>query len=156
VLSVTGSSTICVKEKATYTVSGANNYTWSSGPQSNTITVTASTQSPLTFSVKGVAASGSCIATKTLSIVVSKCLDLFSDEQNPSIEIFPNPNSGQFTVISDGNINVMLLTQQGQVVRNFYISATYGSAINVSDLSAGLYYLTDGSGKRMMKVLVMP
>lgn len=68
VTAVSSSSAICAGASATLTASGANTYSWNTGPTTSTIVVTPA--SSITYTVNGMVSAG-CNSNATVSIVVN-------------------------------------------------------------------------------------
>ncbi|TAL62067.1 MAG: T9SS type B sorting domain-containing protein [Bacteroidetes bacterium] len=66
-VSVSGNTTLCVGDIATLTASGGNNYTWSNGATTSSITATATATA--TYSVTS--SNGSCTSATSITVVVS-------------------------------------------------------------------------------------
>ncbi|MFN0031166.1 MAG: MopE-related protein, partial [Flavobacteriales bacterium] len=174
--SISGPATTCANATGlvfTTAQVGTFTYTWTvpatctivSGQGTNTITVNwgAVTGNVL---VKAVNACGSSSnRSKTVSIVT--CLQPGGDENNGEgngslvekdlqIEIFPNPNSGHFTVRSVAAGNFYITNELGQVVKSFNLNADNMNQIEVEGLTTGLYVLVGNCGGQLIeqKILV--
>jgi PKD repeat protein len=81
-----------------------------------------------------------CQASAQLSIIVEQCAGL-SDQSNTSIEVFPNPNSGFFTIKgADINSLLKIMDLNGKLI---YKTLANSSTIlvDVPQVSNGFYYL---------------
>jgi PKD repeat protein len=81
-----------------------------------------------------------CQASAQLSIIVEQCAGL-SDQYNTSIEVYPNPNSGFFTINgADLNSQLKIMDLNGKLI---YKSIANSSTIlvDVPQVSNGFYYL---------------
>jgi len=62
-----------------------------------------------------------------------------------AVEIYPNPNKGTFTLYINFNTNLAvsasLINMVGSAVKNFGTISEETSIINITDVSAGVYYL---------------
>lgn len=137
--------TMCVKsEQATLTASGASSYLWSgnsgtlSANASNTFTYNVA--GTYVYSVTGTDANG-CVSTKTVSIKVNSCTGINEVTGDNGVEVYPNPNNGEFTVKSSIETDVIMVNQLGQVIREFHLTGNAEQKINVSGIAAGVYYL---------------
>ena len=139
VITIAGTQTICSGETANITASGANTYTWSNAANTNSISVSPSVTTQ--YSVAGTNTLG-CSNTLTLSVDVQLCTNLNNTNQEFStINLFPNPNNGQFTInISDEeNTQINITNVLGQI-----ILSQKGESITKIDLSKfenGMYFI---------------
>lgn len=148
VISIAGQSTICLKESATYTASGASSYTWSNGSNSPTISVIPSTYSPIVYTVSSLANNG-CVSKKTIAITVSKCTAIDDIEiDGTKIVIYPNPNSGKFTIYSDANIVLELTNEIGQVMQQIELTEKNERKIEIQNMAEGVYFIKDNNSKQ--------
>jgi hypothetical protein len=133
------SSVLCVGQTATLTATGTNSYSWSTG--SNTSTATISPTITTTYTVTGTNING-CQKTVTITQQVSPCLSAGeSAVLNSKVNIFPNPNSGEFTVnlnsISE-DTDIEIYNVLGEIV--FKTAPTkLNSIIKVEHLANGFY-----------------
>ena len=67
-LTISGTTAICSGQSTTLTGATATNYTWSTGPNTNTISVTPPTGTT-NYTLTG--ANGTCVSTKTVAVVVT-------------------------------------------------------------------------------------
>jgi hypothetical protein len=138
---VSDRSLYCIGEKAVLTGSGANSYQWSSsmgliGANPAIIYPNSSVSMTLT----GTDANG-CAGTTVLNLNVDECTGLSSFIAGNDIELYPNPNNGEFTIEGGGNsgLDITLTDMTGRVVAVKHSPA--GSAqVDISDLASGIYY----------------
>jgi PKD repeat protein len=80
--------------------------------------------------------------TKTVQIIVTDVEDI---AKAWSIDVFPNPNSGQFSLKLEGingDIDVSITDIQGKLMRNWNftnVSDSWNTAIDASELASGIY-----------------
>ncbi len=152
-VSISASSpTICVGGSSNLSVSGAVNYTWSTGATINSITVNPTITT--TYSTTGQFTNG-CFNTNTLSIQVTTCTGLVTlsgvDAQN--INIFPSPANTELNVellflngaSASSATSILITNSLGQIVYNSKIN-THKTVISISDLPVGIYFVTIKSG----------
>lgn len=150
-LTVTGKSSICNKESATFTVSGANSYTWNSGSQSTTLTVNPGTTT--VYTVSGSNGAG-CQSSKSITLTVKACVALEENNLNPeSIKIYPNPSDGIYTIESTINCRITLLNQIGQNIKEITINQGQNQ-LDLRGLPSGVYYLNGNQGILRGKILL--
>lgn len=80
------------------------------------------------------------------TVDVSLYVGLEDIEDNPSLNIFPNPNKGIFTISFDPSFNetvkMEIVNTKGQMVANFEkVNSKVSQSINLSELANGIYYL---------------
>lgn len=148
-------STVCLGELATFTVSGATNYTWLPTNVSTPVfTVLASSSS--NYSVIGIDLN-SCSSSKTFSLMVDECTDIKEVERlQGGIKIIPNPNSGKFVIEfkEDGLKKMLISNHLGQLI-DIIISENQKQEIDISTFAKGIYYLkiTSDSETHSLKVV---
>ena len=70
-------------------------------------------------------------------------------EQQPSLQVFPNPTAGEFSVqlknLKDEQINLSVINITGQVVKvldaNEYTTEKNNIPVNISELASGIYFV---------------
>ena len=147
-ISISGKSTICVGEKATYTASGSASYTWSNGSTGSLINITPTTTASIVYTLSSMGANG-CVAKKTITITVSKCTDLEEFEIGKTkLKIYPNPNSGEFIISSDQDIEFTLVNEIGQTIKQLSLTAKNERKIEIQNLANGIYFLMEKHSKQ--------
>ena len=141
VVSVSGPTSICAGETASFSVTGNFNFNWSNGSTSNKMNVSPNTSSTYTLITTNTITN--CSSKSTINLTVNKCLHLF--DQLPLetfIRIYPNPTSDilKFDNLSTSTIKLLLTNQINQVLFSSTLSKGYNE-IDVSKLLAGIYYL---------------
>ena len=145
------SSLICLGETATLTATGANSYSWSTG--SNTSSTIISPTVTSTYTVTGITIQG-CQKTLTITQVVSPCTALENNLNSNStlVSVFPNPNSGEFTVnlnsISE-NTKIEIYNVLGDLVYKT-VPTKLNSIIKVDNLANGFYQLWITENKKIV------
>lgn len=152
-LTVVGTPTIlCLNlgQSAKLTVSGANTYTWNTGPTTNTISVTPTVNT--TYSVTGRTASSGCTNVASYTQLVAICdgvEDLASNEV--VLSIYPNPGKGDVTISADRDMTISLVNNLGQVVKTVSINASNNYKVDISNLANGMYSIIDESYHKTIK-----
>jgi hypothetical protein len=142
-ISITSSQgTICVGESATLTATGGATYTWSSGNTTASLAVNPTVTT--SYSVDATGTNG-CKRTSTYSQIVNACTGINSAGQieDLNISIYPNPNSGVFTVsLASDTLNVActVYNNLGQVLLLQKLE-DLNSEMNLNKLENGIYYL---------------
>jgi hypothetical protein len=92
------STLVCSGSSVTLTGGGASTYTWSGSVVDGAAFAPAGTA---VYTVTGTGSNG-CNKTATVNVVVSLCTGLTSNSTNSDIILYPNPNTGMFTIESKG------------------------------------------------------
>lgn len=137
----TSNTLICAGQSATLTSNGANTYSWSTSASGSVIAVSPTVTA--NYSVTGTDLNG-CSNTALITQSVSACtgiqqLGIIGNE----IEVYPNPTSGEFTLLLPTNTKqtrLEIYNSLGQLILSEPI-ASFNSVINISQLSNGLYLL---------------
>ncbi len=137
-------TTICQGESIILDAGAVSaSYSWSTGETSQTITV--STADTYFVDVTG---GNGCSNSDTCVIAVEVCSDVNSALSDNVINVYPNPNDGEFTLeIGNNTLNafeVKIISVLGQVIYEEQVKCadnTYSKQFNLKDLSAksGLY-----------------
>lgn len=138
-------------QQAVLTGSGAVTYTWSNASQ--TPTINASNQVSTTYYVDGIDANG-CPGTSTsLFIKVDGCTGVADYKASANtFDVYPNPNNGTFSVRASQETLLNLMNELGQIVKELHLNESNNYQVNVSDLPAGIYFVT-GNDQRF-KIVV--
>ena len=132
---------ICKGESADLTAAGGVSYNWLFVGQGSMVTV--SPQNHTTYTVQGTDANG-CMNTATIQVRVSACIGI-NEINNSSIglNIYPNPNNGEFNISSKEDVSLVLINELGQVVMELSLNAGNNHLVNVKGLSEGIYIISD-------------
>lgn len=133
-------TTICRGETSSLTVSGSISYTWNTAATTTMIVI--SPTANLVYSVTAKDANG-CVSTGTVLQKVSSCagIESYDRQANAFIELFPNPNNGEFTIRASARLELSIINEFGQTVRTVSASDPEGSEIHIQNLSAGVYFI---------------
>jgi hypothetical protein len=90
-------------------------------------------------------------ASKTITVNICTGIDQVS-ASNTSLKLFPNPNTGEFTIKGTTEETVFLTNELGQNIKVIYLNSenNYNSAI--SSLPAGIYFV---SGKSFREKVIV-
>ncbi len=140
---ISSHSVLCIGAKATLTATGAQTYTWTN-PLSTNVSVQVSPSVTTNYVLHGKSADN-CSNTFTYTQVVSDCTGL-NEEYNAvnSLEIFPNPNSGTFTIKVAAASEVVIYNQLGQEVRRYAPEKFNAQQLTVELFEEGLYFVQCG------------
>lgn len=150
VMYVTPSNTICPGASANISItgfSGTGTYTWSTGANTTSITVTP-TASLTVYSITATATS-SCIATGSTAITTStnaaeNCPVSVKEEALVSYNLYPNPNTGEFTIAFNhvqNNATIDVMDALGKLVLTQNVSGME-TTVNTTTLQNGIYFVT--------------
>jgi hypothetical protein len=160
---ISGSSTLCANSTGhvfSTLQEGTNTYTWTvpagcsiaSGQGTNSVTVNWGATNG-TISVKGYNACGESTYPRTKNIYVTACLqgDNTGEDENQTtttrsdealkVEVYPNPNTGQFVIISEFDGDFVIHDEMGRTVSTFQLSADNYRQMEINDLAAGMYFV---------------
>jgi hypothetical protein len=138
-VSVSGIFIICAGSGQTYTASGANTYSWSTGVA--TQSMFAAPAITTAYTVTGTT-TGGCSAQKIFTVAVSECVGIYAQSKVAAgtVRIFPNPNSHYVYVECASEVSVSVIDQQGRVLMEQAFEAGTNK-LDMEHLSNGLYFL---------------
>jgi hypothetical protein len=153
-ISVTpGKLTICKGETHTLTASGASSYVWSTTGTTNIITVkpTATTL----YTVTGTDANG-CSSSVVYQALVNSCNAITENQLGRSVQVFPNPSTGDFSITSEMGITLKMMNSLGQLVRTITLNEANQFNVQIKDLSGGVYFLVgeNEQGKVNQRIVI--
>ena len=137
-------STACVGEVMIFTATGASNYTWTAPNVSvTTSTVQVFAFLNTTYSVTGINNFG-CKSNATILVTPNSCLGIKNNKSETStLQLYPNPNDGSFTVQSTKEQHLLLTNDLGQPIKTILLSFGNNFRYTLSDLPNGVYFLYD-------------
>jgi hypothetical protein len=132
---------LCAEETATLYASGASTYTWNNSVIGNTFIIQPSVTTVYTLTGTG---SNSCSASFTLEQTVDLCTGINSSSKNPDLflKIFPNPSNGSFVVSGVSDVEMLVYNELGQIAARVALNQNTEHRIDLTGLSAGLYFAT--------------
>lgn len=137
-LSVAGTFTICKGDARSYTVSGANTYSWNTNSTAASIvlnpTVTTS------YSVTGTNTLSGCQSTKVVTVSVKICTSIAELNELSDAKIFPNPFENYLTLETDQQITLRMYSQLGNLVMEEKLTAGSHN-LDTDELAEGFYIL---------------
>jgi hypothetical protein len=156
VVASVSNSNICKGDNCVLSASGAGTYTWNTGATNASITVNHTLLTTLIYTVTGTSTLN-CNNTATVQLKVNSCLGLNHENSlRDRVQIYPNPNNGDFTIISGMAMDVVIFNQLGEVIKSFETTANRN--FKIDGLKGGMYYvvLRSGEEKLSVKLLVNP
>lgn len=132
---VSSSSVICSGSSATLSATGSPTLSWN---PSIPLTGVVSPTTTQTYTVIGTAVNG-CTAQATVLQTVNSCVGLADNLQEiKNVNLFPNPNNGEFTIKLNNSATVIIFNLLGEVVYNTRLPKG-STKINLSNLAKGTY-----------------
>jgi len=131
-------SVICRGESTILTANGANTYVWN-----NTATTPSFAINPIintNYTVTGTNLNG-CKGTATVQVKVNPCTGISEINKEKGITIYPNPTNREFTIESQLAIDLLIINELGQTIKNIQLSNANNLQVKVSDLSNGIYFI---------------
>ena len=141
---ISGTGYICAGEKVVLSTPYlANTYVWQpANAYVPTITVTPNTTTNYVLQTTSISASGTCVASNTVTVHVDPCTNIYQNEDsNPSFNLYPNPNKGSFTLLSNQNfaLTVLIYGETGQVIKRLLFGPHERKEIELTDVAEGFY-----------------
>jgi N-acetylneuraminic acid mutarotase len=148
----TSSQVICMGENVTLTASGAATYTWNTGGSGAVIVVSPSINA--TYTVIGEDAN-TCTNQTVLHQLVNPCTDVESLAKNDILSVYPNPNTGAFTIEASHNIKIYVINMLGEIIEEKNISEGKTN-IEMNHACKGVYFIKmrEGSEINVTKIII--
>ncbi len=131
-------NTICAGSSAVLTATGGGNYSWVSGPATQSVAVSPTVTTNYTVTATNIQG---CSNSVTVTQYVSMCTSLGEQAKYPGLNIYPNPAAGFLFIHSETNEEKQLrvFNVAGQMLLETYIAGD--STIDVKQLPPGLYMI---------------
>lgn len=135
---------------------GADSYQWvtcpgfsaATGTSTNqTYTATANGDYAVIISNNGCIDTSACVSVTTVGVE-----DIL---ENNKLIVFPNPNNGSFTIQSTVASGFVISNSVGQVVQTITLDNSNNYTLQVSDLSAGVYYINSTGAKAVTRYKIV-
>lgn len=139
-------TTICASQSTTLSATGAASYSWNTSATTNSIAVSPTVTS--NYLVLGYSANGCATDSKTITITVLICTGLEADGANePSnVSIYPNPFKDNFSIQTDGYMDIEISNMLGQVVLS--TSGYKQGSYSLDTQPEGLYFIKVSTEKK--------
>jgi hypothetical protein len=149
----TRTATICKNETNTLTANGASSYNWGTAGAGTSIVITPT--AAILYTVTGTDANG-CTATIFYQSKVSSCQGITENSAAQMINVYPNPNNGEFTISTTSEISLQLVNSLGQHISTITVNPNQTQNVQVNGLSAGIYFLNgeNAQGKVNLKLII--
>ena len=143
----TSNSLICSGQTVSLTATGAATYSWNTTATTSVIAVTPS----LTTSYTVTGTANGCSASSVISQSVSACTGIAQNTISyNALVIYPNPNSGLFTISATSEITLNVINNLGQVVKTVSLTEANNYNTSVSDLSSGIYFIVSNNNTQFI------
>jgi hypothetical protein len=129
-------SVICSGESNTLTASGATTYTWSNSQTGASIVV-----SPTVTTSYTLTGYDGCLNSVTTTQVVNACLGITQSAIGIlQFAVYPNPNTGEFTIETPQELNITIFSSLGQIVhqQNLVVGK---NLIDLHNQANGIYFI---------------
>lgn len=144
VTAVPSRTQICKGESTNILGGGALTYTLNTGVSGSVIPVNPTSNT--IYTLTGTDING-CVASVSVQVRTSVCFGIEENGRlNSTVLVFPNPNTGNFTIKGLSDTELFLTDEVGRVIQNIRLGANNQQEIIVRDLAAGLYFLSDANG----------
>jgi hypothetical protein len=154
VTAISNASLICNGQTATLTAAGAISYTWNTTATTTAVAISPSVTT--SYTVTGSGANG-CKNTITITQSVSACTGINANQlSNTIISVYPNPSNGEFTISTDSDMNLSIINNLGQVVKEISINSSNNYNASVSNLANGIYFVVGKNNDQLIskKIIV--
>jgi hypothetical protein len=148
------SNLICLGQSVVLSTAGGWNtsFTWTPG-QLNGMSVAVTPSVNTTYTVSGTLNQfypNGCVTTKTVSVMVSPCTGLEEQQINSQLSIYPNPNNGEFTLVTETEMLLEITDQLGRLVKTIEVKKGQNE-INLTGITQGIYLLSGSSNGKIYK-----
>ncbi len=135
---------ICRGEFTNINAGGALSYTLNTGLSGSVIPVNPNVNT--TYTLTGTDLNG-CVSSSTVLVRISTCFGIGENSRNvAAVLVYPNPNTGSFTIRGLTNVDLKLFDELGRVVQTIRLAEANQYEITLRELAAGLYFLSDSNG----------
>lgn len=151
---ISSNGVICAGESATLTAGGANSYTWNGG--SNLSSIIVSPTVTTTYIVNGTIENCGKVSIATITQSVAACTNIHTrDNSTYLISIYPNPNNGQFQLVSESPINLTLMNDLGQVLKTISLNESNKNTVSINEFVNGIYFIVGQNNNQVIKQKVV-
>ena len=148
------SGSICAGQNFIINPNGANTYTILGAvvsPTGNTSYTVAGTSTAVvspsinnTYTVIGTNTLTGCVSQgfATSSLTVNECVGITNQTMGiGGVTIYPNPTNGEFIIESQLALDLLIINELGQTIKNIQLSSANNLQVKVSDLANGIYFI---------------
>lgn len=139
ILSILSPSILCLGESVTLSVNGANTYTWYNGANTTSITDTPTITTIYTVSGTG---SNSCVATKSVNLIVTICNVIAKNESLIQSMIYPNPTNGNVKIeyFNESELDLEVITLEGKLLHQESVHKGK-TVLDLKSYTPGIYFI---------------
>ena len=140
-VTITGlpTTSICAGQSVTLTATGANTYTWSSGPVNTSIVVSPSVTT--SYTATGTSSVTGCSGVKNITVNVASCTGITEAVSTANnLKVYPNPNNGNFILEIDNKSEISIINLVGQEIAKLELEAGENQ-INLGNIVNGIYFI---------------
>jgi hypothetical protein len=147
-------SQICKFEIATITGNGATSYSWNTGATTQVLTFTLGITT--SYTLTGTDNNG-CTKTTSVTQFVAICPGMGEGMvNNLGLNVYPNPNNGNFIISTDVSMTVNVVNALGQIVTTLSLTEDNHNKVTVSSLPTGIYFITgESKGLKVNRKIVV-
>jgi hypothetical protein len=147
---------ICNSETSILTAKGAKTYTWSNSGTAPTFTLRGTGNISHSFTVTGTGYNG-CVNTATVAVKVSHCTSIEELSAEMNTHIYPNPNTGRFTVFINepAKQTIQVYTIAGALIKSEEVNYQ-NTIIDLDQEPEGLYFvriIEDNTATQTLRVV---
>lgn len=139
---VVSSAVICAGQTTTLNAMGTlgTTYTWTPGNMTGS-SVSVSPSVTTTYTINGKNSNG-CSNSSMVTQSVSVCTGLDDIAKHEQVlNVFPNPNNGNYTIQSNHDLNLTIIDQLGREMKTISLEASNNHTFMINDMAAGIYYI---------------
>ena len=154
IVATVGSTNVCKGDLFVLNAVGASTYSWNTGNTTPSVGLTQTLITTIIYTVTGTS-SLNCVNTATVQVKINACNGLAENTlNNRTLEIYPNPNAGKFTVKALSNCEFVIVNQLGQTIKSSQLQS--GESIDISGLAEGIYtiMINGNDNKTSRKIIV--
>ncbi len=136
-------------------------YLWSTGETSQIVTYDGNNLVVGANNISVTVTSNACSASDDIIITGIDDVSIDNAHNNIDVNVYPNPNNGQFDVTVDGitgEFNMQIVNVAGEVVYNerMNVTANFTTSVDVNEFAAGVYYikLINNDGVTIKKLII--
>jgi hypothetical protein len=122
----------------------AESYAWSTGESTSSIDVTSGGMYSVT-----VGNADGCLSTDSTTVIEQPCVGIADDESSIAIDLYPNPNRGEFTLnihnAHADQLSYTFMSLDGKLVQDGTLMLSNGNGIKdfqFAQLSSGMYFMS--------------
>jgi hypothetical protein len=150
---------MCKKDApATFSATGAVNFTWTAtvgSPTNNVNNISVTPPLTMDYTVTGTDINN-CRSQASVKLVVNPCTGLSELNSSAEILIYPNPSKGEFFVQSDSNLELNLFNELGQHIKKLQLNDLNNRKVLVKDLAVGIYFIrAQGNNRTINNKLII-